>query len=71
MWVCVIVGKKKGGKDDKSYVFWDTQPVPKLSEKPAEHGPIENKKLDEVSAACAGVAWRGMAWHGMRCWAEG
>lgn len=41
-------GKKRGKDDPKNYVFWDTQPVPKLNDKPADHGPIENKQLSEV-----------------------
>lgn len=41
-------GKKHGKDDPKNYVFWDTQPVPKLNDKPADHGPIENKHLTEV-----------------------
>lgn len=28
--------------------FWSTQPVPRLEEKPDDHGPIEFKTLDDV-----------------------
>jgi glycylpeptide N-tetradecanoyltransferase len=28
--------------------FWSTQPVPRLDEKPTDHGPIETKKVSDV-----------------------
>ena len=45
----------------KSYKFWSTQPVPQLTEQPTEHGPIETKRVSDVSATPyplpAGFEW--------------
>jgi hypothetical protein len=40
--------KKKKGTDKKTYDFWDTQPVPKISDKPADHAEIEKKTIEQV-----------------------
>ncbi|EGC32258.1 hypothetical protein DICPUDRAFT_155807 [Dictyostelium purpureum] len=42
---------KQAPKEEKkrdSHDFWDTQPVPKISDNVVESGPIENKTLDDV-----------------------
>ncbi|KYQ91338.1 glycylpeptide N-tetradecanoyltransferase [Tieghemostelium lacteum] len=43
-----LVTHKNKDKKDKSHVFWDTQPVPKLNAEIVESGPIETKTLDDV-----------------------
>ena len=41
---------RQQGPAAKSYKFWSTQPVPQLTEQPTEHGPIETKRVSDVSA---------------------
>ena len=53
--------QQAGQPPGKSYKFWSTQPVPQLTEQPTEHGPIETKRVGDVSATPyplpAGYEW--------------
>jgi len=46
--LCSSSMAEKVDPKDKEFKFWQTQPVPKLDEKPSQHGPIEEKTVDQV-----------------------
>ena len=56
-----LTARQQNPQEQKSYKFWSTQPVPQLTEQPTEHGPIEVKRVSDVSATPyplpAGFEW--------------